>query len=241
MRKYTRTCKTAASIVLLVLLALFGAILLNRRERSRAERLVAQLRQLDGATAAINATQLIRRFRGQKVELAPQEFGSGNVVLGISPCSDADAIYGINVGPTYKLNRIAAYFPGLGRFGLHPWDTGASLFFKNQKLICFSQTVRTWRPNGDAIFAQAYMIFLPLTGSDDAKTYNVSSMRLRGNIYRLEASVSSKSTPQERERAFTIDLRCVTSSTGCVSPAEIMPQSWQRYLQTSATTGDPMQ
>jgi hypothetical protein len=235
MTKNSTIYRIGALVLVLVVLALLGAIILDHLQRSRAQHLAAQIKLLAIETTGIDATQIIQRFGGRKVEFPSPKDGSGNSVLGISPCSDADAVYAIGTGPKYKLNRILAYFPGLDRLGLHPWDVSVSLFFKNQKLICFSETARTWQPNGDAVFAQVYMIFSQLP-SLDAKTYKVSSLRLRGNIYRLEVNVSSKSTVEERERAFTLDLRCVTTSAGCASPGEIMPLSWQRYLQTRAAT-----
>jgi hypothetical protein len=235
MTKNSPIHKIVGSVLVLVVLALLGAIILDHHERRRAQHVAAQIKLLGIETTGIDATQIIQGFGGRKVEFPSPKDRSVNLVLGISPCSDADAVYAISSGPKYKLNRILAHFPGLDRLGLHPWDASASLFFKSQKLICFSETARTWQPNGDAVFAQVYMIFSPLPTSD-AKTYNVSSLRLRGNIYRLEVSVSSKSTVEERERAFTLDLRCVTTSAGCASPGEIMPLSWQRYLQTRAAT-----
>lgn len=91
MSRYTRATKIAASVLLLILIALFGAIILYHHERSRAEQLAAQIKLLAVGTTVIDANHLIRLFAGRKVEFPPSKYGSGNLVLGIRPCSDADA------------------------------------------------------------------------------------------------------------------------------------------------------
>jgi hypothetical protein len=213
-------------------LLLVTAKLLDRHERSRAEELVSQIKLLSLGVTAFDAKQLMEHFGGRKVEFQSQVNGSGHMVLGVSPCSNADAVYNISLGPTYRLNRVMAHLPGLNLLGLHPWDVAVSFFFKSEQLICFSETVRTWQPNGDAIFAQAYMILFH--DSNDLRTHNLSPTLLRGNIHRLEATVSYDSTKEDRQRAFTVDLRCLTTSPGCICPGEIMPLYRQSSLQTSA-------
>lgn len=235
MTKYERLYGIAGAVLALGSIALVGAIILDHHERRRAERLIAEMKAIGVAATVTDATEIGQRFRGQKLDFSSQGYDSAHPVPGITPCSDADAVYAITVGPTYKLNRTMASVPGVAHLGLHPWETSATLFVKNQKLVCFAELVRTWQPNGDAVFAQVYMIYSRSLGADDAKAYKVSYARLRSYIYHLEVSVSSQSSADERERAFTIDVRCVTTPAGCNSPGQIMPLSWQGYLQTGAT------
>jgi hypothetical protein len=213
-----------AALMLTVFLTVFAV---NFTYRKKAESLLKDIRMLRAAQSTkADVEQIMSRHGGSP----SQSYASF--------CTPIDGAYDVWTG-SQAINRLERDIPILSRFGLRQWGTGATVVLRGGRVCYLHYGVGMEGPNGHWQWSVESNL-MPDRKSDlsgvEQRRYEVEARDYKG-VRRLRSELTPEATDEERRRAFTYDLSCVTRFRGCRQPCEIAPLVWQDIYQQSLNSG----
>jgi hypothetical protein len=125
------------------------------------------------------------------------------------------------------LNQLGMKFPVLRRFGLEPWGVTAAFQIEQGKVRSFDYSlglmrINQWKELRVGISAPA--------ANPDVSRVSYFPRYSTGKFIEFTTIIYPDATQAERQRAFDLDLSCLTRFGGCSHPCELIPSAWTDYL-----------
>lgn len=214
--------------VLLVTLVWLTIVVVNFTSRIRAESLLKDIQTLRAEQSTTADVQRIMSLHG----------GGPSRSSYASFCTPMDGAYDVWTG-----NRTIYWFersvPILGRLGLRPWGTSATVVLRAGRVCYLDYSVGMEDPYGQWNWVIETRL-LPKEQInafwEEHPSFKVSTRDFKG-ARRLRSELASDATDEERRLAFAYDFSCVTRFRGCRQRCEIAPLLWQAEYRQSLNTG----
>jgi hypothetical protein len=126
------------------------------------------------------------------------------------------------------LNRLGTSFPVLRRFGLQPWGVTATFQIDQGKVRSFDYSLGLLRSNH---WKELRVGVSAPTASPDVSHASYYPRYSTGKFIEFTAMIYPDATQAERQRAFDLDLSCLTRFGGCSHACEVIPSAWNDYLK----------
>jgi len=220
------------AIAALALIVEVSSYLINLRASRKAESLLRDVREmLVGTTTREEVNRIANRYGGGAV-------GHHN---GSVPCESFIPRwepYRIEIESTV-LNRIGLldrlHDTRFRIFGATQWKVYASFGIDEAgRLSCVEYSVYSDPLDRDSLRLRANES-LPYSAADH-DTYGVGGRNVH-YVQLLVASVTTRATTEQRQRAFDLELRCLAHIGGCRAACEVMPSAWLDYQRQALQEG----
>jgi hypothetical protein len=132
------------------------------------------------------------------------------------------------------LDWLGSKSAALRPFGNRVWTVNVFLVTDDGRLCYASYEVRALIDRYDLIAASASME--KDFDNPDSTPYSVDFGSMKGTQY-VRSKVTAKATDDQIQRAFKIDLNCLTRVGGCRSDCEVMPLVWIDYQKEAQEKG----
>lgn len=215
------------SLALTLFLAIYS---FDFRQKSKAEALLKDIRTLR-----------VGQSTKADVERIMSHHGGGPSQSSTSSCDPVDGAYDVWTG-SETIVWLEQSIHLLSHLGRRMWGTAATVILHEGKVCFLSYGVgmedpeRKWEWSVETKLLVAGAIFAP-DGSHPG--YETRTRDYKG-VRRLTSNVTTDATEEERRRAFTYDLSCVTSFRGCRQRCQIAPLVWQDEYHASLKNGTPL-
>jgi hypothetical protein len=213
---------------LLVTMVWLTIVTVNFTSKIRAESLLKDIQTLRAEQSTTADVQRIMSLHG----------GGPSRSSYASFCTPMDGAYDVWTG-----NQAVYWFersvPILGRLGLRPWGTSATVVLCEGRVCYLHYSVGMEDPNGhwNWVIETRLLPKEQINGfGEEHPSVKVSTRDYKG-ARRLQSELASDATDEERRLAFAYDFSCVTRLRGCRQRCEIAPLLWQAEYQQSLNTG----
>jgi hypothetical protein len=202
--------------VLFVLTISLAIYAINLKQRFKAAGLLRDVTTLRvGQSTEAEVQRIISRYGG-----GPSQ--SSGV------CGRVEAAYNVWTG-NQTVGRVARAVPVLSRVGLHQWGVAATILVQGQAVCYVSYNFGMQDSNGglpssvESILLPTGKIYEPVAEHPGYKV----GIRDLWDGHRLRSEVTPEASEEQRRRALSYDLSCVTRIRGCQQRCEIAPLVWR--------------
>lgn len=243
---------TLALLFLLLVTAIAAMTWTAHQNRRRAEELLSDIQSLRiGESSATDALRIVHKYESER----DQAFRGGR-----SYCGSNSASYTMTITNNYGGQKLSAWLPESPWLGsvfasiyevaarLAPpiWWLRAWMAVEDARVVCTDfrltvvrsdswflfagvETHPPWPPSGQLDQPQkAYL------GPTNAPSYEIIPIHVTGPGEAFRIGITHHATLEERSRAFSIDLDCLTRVFGeCRHPCEMMPAAWTHEARTN--------
>jgi hypothetical protein len=135
--------------------------------------------------------------------------------------------YNVWIANAY-LNQLGSSFPVLRRLGLEPWGVSATFQIEQGKVRSFDYSLGLLR----SCQCKELRVGVSAPAANSDVTHASYFPRYStGKFVEFSTMVYPNATQAERQRAFDLDLSCLTRFGGCSRACEIISSAWGDYLK----------
>lgn len=221
------------------LLALMVAHGFNSRPRTAALNLSRHLEHLRiGDAFDESELEVIRSYQGERVDHPRLSDGTLETIPDVCR-NDAEVWYTINVNsmsPKWETKFLPLFRVGL----LHRWATGSTIYVRDNKVLCVTQTISFMsdvRSDLYIVAANSDLVPSPRSGGVWHDAYKIDAGTMKART--LDVTALQSASEEQLDGLFKLNLDCITSLRPCKYPCELLPSAWQQYVKINHTARWP--